>query len=134
MCEVAREIVVNYGLDDRISTHIGDLWEGSFPAANLHFYGMIFHDWPLERCRQFARKSFASMPTGGRIIVHEMLFNNDRTGPFPVEAMNVTMLESMPGQQYSGREITQMLQEAGFINLEVKPTFGYWSIVTGVKP
>ena len=74
------------------------------------------------------------MPTGGRIIVHEMLFNNDRTGPFPVAAMNVTMLESMPGQQYSGREITQMLQEAGFINLEVKPTFGYWSIVTGVKP
>ena len=63
-----------------------------------------------------------------------MLFNDDRTGPFPVAAMNVTMLESMPGQQYSGREITQMLREAGFTNIEVKPTFGHWSIVMGVKP
>jgi choline dehydrogenase len=27
-----------------------------------------------------------------------------------------------------------MLKEAGFGKIEVKPTFGYWSIVTGVKP
>jgi len=27
-----------------------------------------------------------------------------------------------------------MLTEAGFIDVEVKPTFGYWSIVTGRKP
>jgi hypothetical protein len=48
--------------------------------------------------------------------------------------LNIAMLEAMPGQQYSGSEITQMLQEAGFTNIEVKATFGYWSIVTGVKP
>jgi hypothetical protein len=105
-----------------------------FPSADLHFYGMIFHDWPPDRCRLFARKSFDSLPAGGRIIVHELLFNDDRTGPFPVAAFNVTMLAAMPGQQYSGREITQNLMEAGFTNIEVKPTFGYWSIVTGVKP
>jgi hypothetical protein len=40
----------------------------------------------------------------------------------------------MPGQQYSGRELRSMLIEAGFRRVEVKPTFGYWSIVTGVKP
>jgi hypothetical protein len=27
-----------------------------------------------------------------------------------------------------------MLTEAGFRRIEVKPTFGYWSVVTGVKP
>ena len=134
VCEVAREIVVNYGLDDRISTHIGDLWEGSFPAADLHFYGMIFHDWPPAKCRFLAEKSFAALSPGGRIIIHEMLFNDDRTGPWPVAALNITMLLWCEGQQYSGREITQMLLEAGFTNIEVKPTFGYWSIVTGVKP
>ena len=78
-------------------------------------------------------KELRRFTSGGRIIVHEMLFNEDRTGPFPVAAMNVTMLESMPGQQYSGREITQMLADPGFTKIEVKPTFGYWSIVTGVK-
>src|SRR5262249_9694348 len=134
ICKIAAELAEQYGLAGRVFTQPGDFFVDGFPPADLHFYGMIFHDWPPERCLQFAQKSFASLPTGGRIIVHEMLFNDDRTGPFHVAAMNVTMLESMPGQQYSGREITQMLQEAGFTNFEVKPTFGYWSIVTGVKP
>jgi O-methyltransferase domain len=134
VCKIAAEFAERYGLTERISTYSGDFFLGQFPAADLHFYGMIFHDWPPEQCQLLARKSFDCLPTSGRIIVHELLFNDDLTGPFPVAAFNVTMLAAMPGQQYSGREIRQMLQEAGFTNIEVKPTFGYWSIVTGVKP
>jgi O-methyltransferase domain/Dimerisation domain len=134
ICRIAAEFADRYGLGGRIATQPGDFFMDEFPPADLHFYGMIFHDWPPEQCQRFARKSFDNLPAGGRIIVHEMLLNDDRTGPFPVAAMNVAMLEAMPGQQYSGREITQMLQEAGFTNIEMKPTFGYWSIVTGVKP
>ena len=44
------------------------------------------------------------------------------------------MLVAMPGQKYSGPEIRGMLQEAGFTKMEIKPTFGYWNIITGVKP
>jgi len=66
--------------------------------------------------------------------VHEMLFNEERTGPFAVAASNVAMLIGVQGQQYSGKEISAMLSEAGFTDIEVKPTFGYWSIVTGRKP
>ena len=94
---------------------------------------MIFHDWPPDKCRYFADKSFNSLPRGGRIIIHEMLFNDDRTGPFPVAAFNVDMLVAMPGQQYSGGELETMLREAGFVSTEVKPTFGYWSVGTGRK-
>jgi O-methyltransferase domain/Dimerisation domain len=134
ICAIAAEMAGKYGVADRISTHSADFFTDPYPDADLHFYGMIFHDWPPERDRFFARKSFESLPKGGRIVVHEMLFNNDRTGPFPVAAFNVDMLIAMPGQQYSGREITSMLKEAGFAKIQVKRTFGYWSIVTGVKP
>ncbi len=123
-----------YGVADRISTQSADFFTDPYPDADLHFYGMIFHDWPPERCRFFARKSFDSLPAGGRIVVHEMLFNDDRTGPFPVAAVNVDMLVAMPGQQYSGREISAMLKTAGFGKIQVKRTFGYWSVVIGVKP
>ena len=34
----------------------------------------------------------------------------------------------------SGRELSEMLAEAGFRQIETKPTFGYNSIVTGIKP
>ena len=49
-------------------------------------------------------------------------------------AFNVAMLIAMQGQQYSGEEISAMLAEAGFTDIEVKPTWGYWSIVTARKP
>jgi len=134
VCAIAREFAQSYGVADRISTHGADFFKDPFPSADLHFYGLIFHDWPPDQNRLFAAKSFESLPSGGRIVIHEMLFNDDRCGPFPVAAYNINMLLGMPGQQYSGRELRSMLIEAGFRRVEVKPTFGYWSIVTGVKP
>jgi hypothetical protein len=102
----------------RIGTHEGDLWKDPFPSADVHFYSMIFHDWPPEECRFLAKKSFDSLGPGGRIIVREMLFNNDRAGPFPVEAFNIDMLLWVEGEQNSGREISSMLREAGFKNID----------------
>jgi len=134
VCEVASEIVAKYKMQARVATHVGDMWTDPFPAADLHFYSMIFHDWPAEKCRLLARKSFDALDPGGRIIVHEMLFNKDRNGPFTVAANNIVMLLWTEGEQYSGGEVSSMLREAGFTKVEVKPTFGYWSIVTGVKP
>lgn len=134
VCEVAREYAVQYGLGDRLVTHSADMWTEPYPAADLHFYGMIFHDWPAEKCRFLARKSFESLPAGGRIIVHEMLFNEERTGPFGVAAFNMVMMMYVEGEQFSGGELGGFLSEAGFHGIEVTPTFGYWSIVTGRKP
>ena len=134
VCEVAQEFVAHHGLQSRIRTHVGDMWNESFPSADLYFYSMIYHDWPPEKCRLLTQKSFASLEPGGRIIIHEMLYNDEKTGPFTVAAYNIGMLWGTEGQQFSGRELSTMLSEAGFMDIEVKPTWGYWSIVTGRKP
>ncbi len=134
VCEVAEEFTTSHGLQHRIRTQVGDLWNDPYPSADLHFYSQIYHDWPPEKCRFLTQKSFASLQPGGRIIIHEKLYNDDRTGPFPVAAWNILMLLWCEGQQYSGRELSAMLEEAGFTDIEVKPTWGYWSIVTGCKP
>jgi len=134
ICAMAREFAEKYGVAERLSTHAADFFSDPYPEADLHFYGMIFHDWPPERCQFLARKSFENLPSGGRIVIHEMLFNDKRTGPFPVAAFNVDMLIAMPGQQYSKLDLSAMLKSAGFRKIEATPTIGYWSVVTGVKP
>ena len=134
VCAVAQEFVTRHGLQSRIRTLVGDIWNEPFPSADLHFYSMIYHDWPPEKCRLLTQKSFESLDSGGRIIIHEMLYHDDKTGPFTVAAYNIVMLWGAEGQQYSGRELSEMLTEAGFTAVEVKPTWGYWSIVTGRKP
>jgi len=49
-------------------------------------------------------------------------------------AFSIVMLVWTEGEQYSGQELATMLAEAGFRDIEVQPTCGYWSIVTGRKP
>jgi O-methyltransferase domain/Dimerisation domain len=134
VCEVAHEFIAEHGLERRITTHAGDMWEDPFPSADLHFYSYIYHDWTPEKCRLLTAKSFETLSPGGRLIVHEMLYNDEKTGPFAAAAFSMIMMGWTEGEQYSGRELSAMLSEAGFRDVQVKPTFGYYSMVTGLKP
>jgi ribosomal protein RSM22 (predicted rRNA methylase) len=135
VCEVAGEFIATAGLQDRIETRSGDIFEDPFPEADLHFYSSIYHDWSPEQGAVLTRKSFGSLPPGGRIVVHETLLDDDKARALTAAGLNMGMvLWSPDGGQYSGRELSEMLAEAGFRQIESKPTFGYNSIVTGIKP
>ncbi|MCI5167422.1 MAG: methyltransferase [Candidatus Electrothrix sp. GM3_4] len=135
VCEVAEEFIRKFQQQDRIRTCAGDMWQDDFPEADLHFYSDIFHDWTPEQCVFLAEKSFESLKPGGQIILHEMLFENDKTGPYPVAAYNIFMLLWAKGQQFSEKELRKTLENKGFISVIAEKTgFGDWSVVTGRKP
>ena len=134
VCEVAEEYIAEYNFQERLLTYPGDMWKSAFPSADIHFYSQIFHDWPLDKCSFLAKKSFDSLPPKGKIIIHEFLFNNDKSGPFIAAATSASMLVWAEGQQFSGIELTKLLSETGFVNINVTPSSGYWSIVCGEKP
>ncbi|KYC37196.1 methyltransferase [Scytonema hofmannii PCC 7110] len=134
VCQVAQEYIAQYKLQEQISTQVSDMWNDPFPSADLHFYSLIYHNYDLEKNRFLTKKSFDCLEPGGRIIIHQWLFNHDRTGPLATAAYNIMMqLWCAGGQEYSDVELSNLLAEVGFVNIEVKPTFGYWSIVTGRK-
>ncbi len=134
ICEVAQEFVIRSGLQDRIGTRVTDMWNNSFPKADLHFYSNIYHDWPPEKCYFLTEKSFESLKPGGRIIIHDVFYNDEKTGPFAPAAYSMLMMGWTEGKSYSGAELSGMLKEAGFHDIQVHPAFGYFSIVTGIKP
>lgn len=133
VCEVATEFVTQYGLAERIGTHVGDMWEDTFPPADVHLYSSIFHDWTPEKCALLTRKSFESLTPGGEILIHEMLYDDDKAGPFPIAAFSMIMLGWTEGEQYSERELSDMLRDAGFTDLKRRSSMGYWSVVSGRK-
>ncbi|MCH9699110.1 MAG: methyltransferase [Gammaproteobacteria bacterium] len=134
VCAVAHEYIAHNQLEKRMSSLSGDIWSSDFPLADIHFYSQIFHDWPEDKCQFLAQKSFDSLTSGGKIIIHEILYDDDKSGPFMAAASSVAMLVWAEGKQYSGAEIISMLTESGFINPKVTSTSGYWSIISAEKP
>jgi hypothetical protein len=135
VCEVAEDIIGREGLVKRVKIFTGNMWLDPFPSqADVHFYCDILHDWPFQKCKFLLKKSYEYLSPGGRIIIHEMLFNNSKTGPASTAIYNFDMLLWTEGQQFTSKELSAMLQEIGFEKIESFLTgFGEWGIVTGVK-
>ena len=133
VCEVCEELFIEYKLKERAKTHIGDFWNCQYPESDVHFYSQIFHDWPKDKCEYLSKKSFSSLPKGGKIIIHEILMDDDKSGPFMAAAASVAMVGWTEGKQYSGNELESILIDAGFSSIEIMPALGYWSTVIGTK-
>jgi SAM-dependent methyltransferase len=134
MLKVAEAFVAQYGVQDCVRMQVGDMLNDPFPPADLHLFSAIYHHWPAERCCVLTAKSFASLPSGGRLIIHERPYNDPRTGPLALVALTLPALLRGEGGRYSAGDYASMLHDAGFVDIEVKPTVGYWSIITGRKP
>lgn len=133
VCQLSQGYIQEYKLDEKISTHPGDMWLDPYPEADLHFYSDILHDWSIDCCCFLLEKSFFSLPRNGKIIVHEMLLNEDKAGPQNVVAYNLNMLLWTEGQQFSKTELETMLKKAGFKNIVTLNTFADWCIMMGEK-
>ena len=134
VCEIAQEYINQYGLQERIKTQEVNIWSDHWPAADLHFFSNIYHDWTADKCHFLTAKSFNSLESGGRIVIHEMLYDDQKTGPFAPAAFSMMMMGWTEGKQYSGLELSTMLKEIGFEDIQIHKAFGYYSIVTGRKP
>ena len=135
VCEVTREYITKFGLDDRVKAQPFDMFRDEYPEGDVNFYSHIFHDWSREQCVLLAKKSLDSLRPGGRIIVHELFWKDDKTGPFEVAAINLLMsLLYDQGQQWTPAELISILEDAGFERVESKETWGFWGIVVGHKP
>ena len=136
VCVEAERYIAAAGVGARVCTASCNMFTQSWPTGHaLHFLSNIFHDWSDDTCRMLARRSFESLPTGGQIVVHEMLMDDDGCGPLPAAAFSMLMMLSTKGRQYSLPELREFLESAGFVDVEATATGGgYFSIVIARKP
>ena len=136
MAGEAGRYVARAELEDRVATHPCNMFEEQWPQGHdAHFFSNVFHDWSPETNRMLARKSFAALPSGGRILLNEILMDDDGTGPWYASAFSLMMLLGTLGKQYSLPEYREILESAGFTQVEaVRTGGGYYSLVSAVKP
>ena len=136
MADEAGKYVERAGMGERVSTAGVNMFEEQWPSGpDGHFFANVFHDWSDETCRILAQRSFDALPSGGRIFLHEILMDDEYTGPFPAAAFSLLMLVGTLGKQYSLAEFREILGSAGFTDVGAMRTGGgYYSLVSARKP
>ncbi|MGH9955681.1 MAG: methyltransferase [Pyrinomonadaceae bacterium] len=128
------EYVAANGLSDRLKFIPGDFFNEKLPAADVITMGHILHDWNLEEKRMLLKKAYEAIPEGGALIVFEALIDDERRENAFGLLMSLNMLIETPGGfDYTGKDCSQWMREAGFRETRVEHLIGPDSMVVGIK-
>lgn len=101
---------------------------------DLHFYLNIFHIFSDYQCGMLTEKSYAALPKGGKIVLGEILLNDDMTGPLEACLFNMQMFKVLPhGRQFTAKEAIEILERAGFHSIQVQYLFAGISLIFATK-
>ncbi len=116
---IATGKIAEAGLADRIGTAGGSFFDHVPADHDVHLLSMILHDWDEARNRALLRRSFEALPSGGAVVISELLVDDAKTGPAPAALMSLNMLiETDGGRNYTPAEYAAWLEDAGFRHIE----------------
>lgn len=132
--KVTAEFARNYGVQDRLECVAGDMFADPFPGGcDVALMSNVLHDWDVPQCQQLVAKSAAALPTGGRLLIHDVFLNDDLSGPLYAALFSVALMVITEGRNYSGAEYKTWLRAAGLQPGEPIPTLVHSSVLVGAK-
>jgi hypothetical protein len=131
---VFEDYVASFGLQERLRFYPGDFMRDALPPADVLVMGHILHDWNLEEKRSLIAKAYAALPSGGALLIHESIIDDERRRNAFGLLMSLNMLIETPGGfDFTGADCCGWLGEAGFRETYVEPLAGPDSMVVGIK-
>jgi 3-hydroxy-5-methyl-1-naphthoate 3-O-methyltransferase len=135
-CNVANEYIKKFHLQDKIRTEALDFFKQDLPTdCDVALLSHIIHFLDEEKDKILLRKIYHSLPEqNGVVLISEWLLNDEKTGPIPSAMLSLTMIVDQPvGRNYSFAEVSKMLTDVGFTNIERRPLAGPAEVVIGYK-
>jgi hypothetical protein len=131
---LARRAIAAAGLDARIEVVAADMFRAAWPEGHdCHLFSNVFHDWDEAECRTLVAKSVTALSSGGRILIHDMLLDDDKSGPRWAAEYSVLLTTITQGRLYSAAEIGGWLAEHGFQIVARAPTALGRSLLTASR-
>ena len=106
----------------RIGFVAGDFFTEALPAGDLYALGRIIHDWGEPQIMGLLGKIYHALPPGGALLVAETLLEEDKAGPIHALMQDLNMLVCTDGRERSFTEYRELLEGAGFSNVEYRRT------------
>lgn len=132
---LASGYIEDHGLGDRVDARVAHMFRDPWPAGHdAVFFSNIFHDWGRAECLLLSKRAFEALPKGGRIFIHELLLSDTKDAPLAGITDSMVMMLFTAGKQRTLGEFESILAEAGFRDVALVPTYGYYSVVHARKP
>ena len=131
---IAARAIAARGCSATVDVFAADMLADPLPAnADVHLYSNVLHDWDEPVVRQLIGKSFAALPSGGMIVVHDAFLNAAKNGPLHVAEYSVLLMHSSEGRCYSTGAMAQYLFDAGFHDAHYRDTAAARGVMTAIK-
>jgi L-tyrosine C(3)-methyltransferase len=117
VCERAKDNIAKAGLADRVKTHPGDFFKHDFPRdIDCILFAHMLTIWSAEKDTALLRRAYEALPQGGRVLIFNMMGNDEGTGPLSVALGSPYFLTIATGEgmMYSWKEYERFLSDAGF--------------------
>ena len=131
---LARELVSQTEVHDRVGFSAGDFFRDPLPAADVYALGRILHDWAEPKILTLLGRIHEALASGGAVLIAEKLLNEDKTGPTWAQMQNLNMLCCTEGKERTLEEYQALLQSVGFDQVQVRRLPGPLDAVLARKP
>jgi hypothetical protein len=131
---IARRTILSAGLSARVAVVDADMFAASWPVDHdMHLFSNVLHDWDEPECRSLLARSAAAISPDGRMLIHDMLLDDDKAGPPWAAEYSVLLATITQGRLYSAAEIGGWLAEVGFEIVARAPTALGRSVLTAAR-
>ncbi len=135
--EIAKEIVAQFGMQERVELRPGDYNSDSLGHANdaMLLSSMTNQESP-ENIKKLLRKCYDSMNKDGVIMIQEQLLSADKRGPQLAALIGVNqIINTVGGSSYSTKEMENIMSSVGFVDIksEQMPAPSPFILLTGYK-
>jgi hypothetical protein len=131
---IFKQYVGSAGLTERLHFYPGDFFVDPLPSADVLIIGHILNDWDLEQKRALLAKAYAALPEGGRLVVYDIIIDDDRRQNAFALLVSLNMLiETRGGFTYTGADCAAWMREVGFREAYVEHLVGPDWMIVGIK-
>jgi len=131
--KTAERFVVDFGVTDRIELASSDMFADAYPKSDVILLSNILHDWDVAECRTLIGRCAAALNPGGRLIIHDVLLDDDLSGPLPIALYSAALFSLTEGRAYSAKEYNEWLIEAGLSPQPPIPTLIHCHAIVAMK-
>lgn len=136
VCPITEKKIKESGFDNRLGVIPGNCFEDAFPKnADCFLFSHFCTIWSEEKNKLLFRKAYDALPQGGKIIIFNMMQENDETGPISTALGSPYFLTIATGEGmlYTWGEYEKWLKDSGFSQIQSHRLMQDHGVIIGIK-